>query len=201
MIYFKYLRGASFGSIFRSEYKIKILSSEIYQGYSTCTQPSDQNLQLLLHAVVAWLLGALLCRPSAHSSNNKQLELVNATMSVNWQSEEDVARQFENERQGQRVLHDNPILQPGRGVELAVPFVDTQSLDRGVRNVNFTVKESQLSFCPHVVSKVIDQDQPVYNLTLLDRAGGATVVGCAVSLAVALYKLKPFQTYMCSIIC
>ena len=78
--------------------------------------------------------------PSAHSSNNKQLELVNATMSVNWQSEEDVARQFENERQGQRVLHDNPILQPGRGVELAVPFVDTQSLDRGVRNVNFTVK-------------------------------------------------------------
>jgi hypothetical protein len=129
------------------------------------------------------------CRhvPSAHSSsNNKQLELVNATMSVNWQSEEDVARQFENERQGQRVLHDNPILQPGRAVELAVPFVDTQSLDRGVRNVNFTVKESQLSFCPHVVSKVIDQDQPVYNLTLLDRAGGATVVGCAVSLAVAL---------------
>ena len=92
MIYFKYLRGASFGSIFRSEYKIKILSSEIYQGYSTCTQPSDQNLQLLLHAAVAWLLGALLCRPSAHSSNNKQLELVNATMSVNWQSEEDVAQ-------------------------------------------------------------------------------------------------------------
>ena len=39
MIYFKYLRGASFGSIFRSEYKIKILSSEIYQGYSTHAGP------------------------------------------------------------------------------------------------------------------------------------------------------------------
>ena len=83
MIYFKYLRGASFGSIFRSEYKIKILSSEIYQGYSTCQPsslisepysstgvPADQNLQLL-HAALAWLLGALLCRRrTVRTTNN-----------------------------------------------------------------------------------------------------------------------------------
>ena len=114
-------------------------------------------------------------------------------MSVNWLCEEHVARQFENERRGQRVLHDNPILQPGRGVELAVPFVDTQSLDRGVRNVTFTVTESQLSFCPHVVSRLIDQDQPVYNLTLQVATRQATVVGCAVNPAVALKFISNYS--------
>jgi hypothetical protein len=115
-------------------------------------------------------------------------------MLVNWESEEDVARQFDNERRDSRVLNNNPILQPSRGVsELIVPFVDASSQNRWVRNLQFTVAQSHsLSLCPSVVAELIDQDQPVYNPTLVEAHNEATVLGCAVELAVDLNVIPRF---------